>query len=548
MDRGNDKVMKNREGFYIYRAIPAIVLLLLLFALPTFFVFQKAFLSQGRALKDVFSDIYTYKLLGFTFFESFLSATISVAISMPFASFFSKYSFPGRKAILTLSDLAFTIPSILVVLSFVIWYGNAGILNTFIMHVFKLDEPRLKILYSFKAIILAHVYLNFPIAFSLITGSWSMMDEKEELCSKLMGKGNIKTFFMITLGKIKGTVIASWILIFLFCFSSFSIVLVLGGKPSYYTLEAEIYKRTYTDMNPESASALSLFSFLVLSLLLLISSGGRREAKAKRSGRTLIKARQSKILIAIILSLLILLFLLPPLLSIVYRAFFTKDGTFTLRAWHDMSHGSGLIASSIAGIINSFIIALITATLSALLASKIALASRGSKSRILPLFTSLPMATGSVTLGLGFSFVSAYIHSDKIIVSYILVILSHLILTLPFAVRTILPGARKIPKTIALSSYTLGASMSKTVRKIENPMIFGYKMKAFAFSFALSLGEFNATLSLSEGKVVTIPVLIYRMINSYNFQGASALGSILLLEALVVFFVGEVKANGISRD
>jgi len=79
-------------------------------------------------------------------------------------------------------------------------------------------------------------------------------------------------------------------------------------------------------------------------------------------------------------------------------------------------------------------------------------------------------------------------------------------------------------------------------------MIFGYKMKAFAFSFALSLGEFNATLSLSEGKVVTIPVLIYRMINSYNFQGASALGSILLLEALVVFFVGEVKANGISRD
>ena len=232
--------MRKRESFYINRALIAILLLLLLFALPLFFVFSKAFANNGETLRSVFSDRYTYKLLGFTLFESFLSATISLLVSLPFAAFFAHYTFPGRKALLAISSLAFTIPSILVVLAFVIWYGNAGVLNTLLQRLLSLEEPPLKILYSFKAIILAHVYLNFPIAFSLITDAWETMSQTEEISSMLMGKSKLRTFLSITLPKLKGTAIAAWILIFLFCFSSFSIVLVLGGKPSYYTIEAEI--------------------------------------------------------------------------------------------------------------------------------------------------------------------------------------------------------------------------------------------------------------------------------------------------------------------
>ncbi len=538
--------MKKRESYYLLRAFPAIIILLFIFALPLFFVFLRAFDNDAEAIKKVFTDRYTYKLLGFTLYEAFLSACISVIVALPFAAFFSRYSFFARKAILTISQLAFTIPSILVVLAFVIWYGNAGVLNNLLKTLFSLEEPPLKVLYSFKAILLSHVYLNFPIAFSLITAAWSKLPEKEEISSKLMGKSNIKTFFSITLPKIRGTIIASWILIFLFCFSSFSIVLVLGGKPSYYTIEAEIYKRTYTDTNPSGAAALALFSFLITSLLLFITSGGRRERKQERTNKVLIKAKGKTAIIAFIISILILLFLLPPLLSIVYRAFFTKDGTFTLKAWQDMNKSHGLVSSSKQGIINSFLIALATAGISTLLARRIALASCKTNSRILPLLSSLPMATGSVALGLGFSFVSAYIYSEKLLVSYLLVLLSHLVITFPFAVRTILPGAKRIPENIALSSYTLGASKRRTITKVENPLLFGYMKKAFAFSFALSLGEVNATLTLAEGKVVTLPILIYRMIGSYNFQGAAALGTILLFEALIVFAIGEIKEDGIS--
>lgn len=540
--------MAKKDRFYLYRALPAVIVLVLLFALPLCFITIRAFENNAEALIDVFTDSYTYRLLLFTLFESVLSATISLLIALPFALFFSKYSFFGRKTILTLSQLAFTLPSILVVLSFVIWYGNAGVLNTFLKNAFHLEEPPLRILYSFKAIIFAHVYLNFPVAFCLLTEAWSSLSDREELSSKLLGKSNIETFFRITLPKLKGSIIASWILIFLFCFSSFSIVLVLGGKPKYYTLEAEIYKRTYTDVNPASSASLSLFTFLITGIILFITSGGRRDKKVERKEHVFIKAKGKKAILAFIVCLLILAFLLPPLVSIFYRAFYTKDGTFTLKAWHDMSKPHGLVASSKMGILNSLVIALISATIATSLASRIALYASKSNSRLLPLLASMPMATGSVTLGLGFSFVSSYILSSNIYVSYVLVILSHLVLTIPFALRTILPGAKRIPESIAYSSYSLGASKTKTVRKVEMPLLKGYLKKAFAFSFALSLGEVNATLTLAEGKVVTLPVLLYRMISSYNYQGAAALGTILLLEALLIFALGEIggKKNVIS--
>ena len=155
------------------------------------------------------------------------------------------------------------------------------------------------------------------------------------------------------------------------------------------------------------------------------------------------------------------------------------------------------------------------------------------------------MASGSVTMGLGFIFVTSFIFTSLGIRSYCLSLLSviaaHLVIVLPFSVRTITPGARMIPDSLSNAAYTLGRSTGRTYREIEKPLLAPYRRKAFAFSFALSLGEVNATLMLSSGNVETLPVLIYRMIGNYDYQGAAALGTILLAEALIVFAVGEAR-------
>ena len=184
--------MKKDDSYYIRHALPALAVTVIVFLLPVASVLLKA-----RNIGRTITDPYTWRLLGFTVLESGLSALLSVVIALPFCIFFSRYTFRLRKAMLTISDAAFALPAILAALGFVIYYGNNGILNNILKSLTN-DKVSLKVLYSFKAIILAHVYLNFPVAFSLITTALSNMPDTEEKASRLLGASEIRTFFRIT--------------------------------------------------------------------------------------------------------------------------------------------------------------------------------------------------------------------------------------------------------------------------------------------------------------------------------------------------------------
>ena len=526
--------MKKDDSYYIRHALPALAVTVIVFLLPVASVLLKA-----RNIGQTISDPYTWKLLGFTVLESGLSALLSVVIALPFCIFFSRYTFRLRKAMLTISDAAFALPAILAALGFVIYYGNNGILNNILKSLTN-DKVSLKVLYSFKAIILAHVYLNFPVAFSLITTALSNMPDTEEKASRLLGASEIKTFFRITLPKAMGSIVSAFTLIFLFCFPSFLIVMSLGGNPRFFTLEAEIYKRTYTDVDPSSSASLAVFSFAVMALLLLATGYGREDKKAQRAKHKLKPLAGSKKAVAIILCILIILFMAPPMLSILYRAFFNRDGDFTLKAWSGIiNRANSGAGTSLDAIINSIAIATISATVATIMATRISMAAVRNRLNFLSLLSSLPMAVGSVSMGLGFAFLAARIPLYNKAVSFLPVLLAHIVVIMPFAIRTILPGARHIPVRLPMAAKTLGAKPNEIYRRIEYPMLRSYRRRAFAFAFALSLGEVNATLALGEGRITTIPVLIYKLINQYNYQGASALAVVLLTIAIVMFAIGE---------
>lgn len=530
--------MSNRKANGVYRglAFPALIVLLFLFALPLYFTFSKAFEGGFDTLKSVFTSPYSYRLVRFTVVESLLSAFISCLIALPFAAFYASYDFKLRKLTLTLSALSFTIPSILVVLGFVIFYGNNGVLNNMLKSIFSLEESPIRILYTFPAIILAHVYLNLPVAFNLITNGWTSLTRGEEMASYTLKKGKMKTFLSITLPKLRGVIANAFVIIFLFCFSSFAIVMVLGGSPEYSTLESEIYRRAHISLDYSGASALSIFSFIITTIALSLSYIGRRKEKMERRKSALKKIRKKKgKALAALMTLAMLLFILPPMLSILYRSFFDRRGDFSLESWNTIFSASSFLSA----ILNSLFIAMTSAILATVLAENIAMYSVKCKSRIAPLFATLPLATGSVTLGLGYNFLAAKIGLSSIYTDYLLILATHLVLSIPFAIRTMLPGAKEIPQRVSEASYTLKKSAFETYMRTERPLLKSYRRKAFIFAFALSLGEVNATLALAGGRITTLPILIYRLIGSYNYQGASALGSVLLILAFIVFIMGE---------
>ena len=541
--------MKTRsvKKFYLGLSAPSLAVLLLLFALPLSFTLAKAFSNRAEAVREVFASPYTYRLLLFTLEQSLLSAAVSVVLALPFSYYFASFRFRGRNTILALSALSFTIPSILVVLGFVIFYGNSGILNKALQSLFDLSEPPVKVLYSFFAIILAHVYLNLPVAFNLITNGWAALPCNEEMASLTLRKSRRVTFFRITLPKLRGVIANAFIIIFLFCFSSFAIVMVLGGNPAYSTLESEIYRKANIMLDPAGAAALALFGFLVTGAILLMTTTGRRRERIERAEARNRRLRRKDAVVVFFLVLLLLLFILPPMLSIFYRSFFTKGGQFSLHEWMKVFEKGNFLEA----IINSLAIATVSALLSTALSEPLAVYSAKTSSRIVPLLATLPLATGSVMLGLGYNFVAARTGSHGMVAGYVMILATHMVISLPFALRTMLPGAKEIPERVSQASYTLGKGRLMTYLGTERPLLKNYRRKAFIFAFALSLGEVNATLTLSGGRITTLPIQIYRLIGSYSYQGASALGSVLLVLAFMVFLIGENigrRKDGVSGN
>ncbi len=524
--------MREKNRFYFFLALPSLLITALIFIFPLVSVFTKC-LSDKEELTAVFTSKYTLSLLLFTVREALLSALLSTLLALPFALFFSRYTFPGRRFVLTLSDTAFVLPSVIVVLAFVIWYGNNGILNT-LLGTLTNGRIKVKILYSFGAIILAHVYLNFPLAFSFLTGSFINAGDREENAALSLGVSRRKVFFTITLGKIKGSILSIILLIFLFCFPSFLIVMTLGGSPKYYTLEAEIYRRAYVEGNLASSSSLALFSFIFTAILIVLTSYGRKEKKIKRIKKSLKKAEGKTRIIAVVLSLLILLFILPPLFGILYRSFFNKDGVFSLSGWEAIISDRTVRKA----VLSSLLIALISSYIVTEAATALSISSVRRKTRLPSFLSSLPMAAGSVTLGLGLSFLASTLKAGDIL-SFIFTLLAHTTVILPFAIRTILPGAEKLSDYLYSSALSLSPGKMRCYRKVEKPMLKSVTRRSFAFSFALSLGETNATLALGGGKITTLPILIYKMIGMYNYSGAAALSVVLLTLSLIVFALSE---------
>ncbi len=158
----------NASRFYRNLSTPALLILTFLFFIPLIIVLSKAFVDENNIFSfsvflTLLKDPYILRVISFTIMQAAISTIGALIIGLPGAYLLANYSFRGKRLIKAISSIPFILPSILVVLGFVIFYGNKGILNSFLVTLFKLESPPIQILYTFSAIILAHTFYNFPI-------------------------------------------------------------------------------------------------------------------------------------------------------------------------------------------------------------------------------------------------------------------------------------------------------------------------------------------------------------------------------------------------
>lgn len=522
--------------------LPGLLFLLLFFLVPVLLIMGNAFLDDsGRVslapLLETLAEGSLLRVLRFTLLQAFLSSVVALAMGLPGAYFIARTDFPGKRAVRSLSVVPFVLPPILVVLGFVTVFGNNGMVNRALMALFSLEEPPLRILYSLKGILLAHGFYNFPVVLRIVSAYWEAIPAKQEHAARLMGAGGFYSFRTIIVPQLLPAILSSMLLVFLFCFSSFAIILVLGGGPRTTTIEVEIYRLARIALDMRGAGRAALIAGAVSLFPLLLHSGAKNRFTGLGAGegdrRVEVRSSAAGKLFATLYAAVMIVLVIIPLLGVVVNGFLEPAGPLgelrgSLRWFRQLfTAAGGSPGRAAAGTLLLSALTLLFTLPAATLFALGTVRSGGKRARFLDFAATLPMTVSTVVLGAGYLLLS--VRFPGFSSSPFIIAGAHSVIAFPFVYRSVFTVLGKIDGSYRSAAISLGAPPRRAFLDIELPMLEPALFSAAAFAFALSVGEMNATLTLSGGSFPTLPVAIYRLIGAYQFHAAAALGTVLIV-------------------
>ncbi len=497
------------------------------------------------------SDFYR-ETLWFTFWQATVSTILTIVTAFPAAYIMARYAFRGKSLISALTLIPFVMPTVIVAAGFMALIGPRGWINEALKTVLKVDYAPLDIQNTIWIILLAHVFYNFAVALRIISGFWSNLDPQVTAAARMLGANRWRAFREVTLPLLRPAIFAAALLVFIFDFTSFGVILILGG-PQFNTIETAIYRRTLITFDLPTATALALVQLACTFTLIAIYTRWQNRAvvpldlRPRQITQQRPATRRARALLLIAM-LSMLGWLLIPLGSLIVRSFVVGN-SLALDNYFNLAtnpRGSVLFVPPLTALGNSLLFAIVTTTIALLIGTVAAYAAAGRSrwSRWSEPIWALPLGASAVTLGFGFLIGFPTLRS-----SWIMIPLAHSLVAFPFVVRTITPALRSIRSNLREAAAVLGANPSRVWREIDLPILSRAMLIGGAFAFAVSLGEFGATAMLARSEMPTLPYAIYRYLSqpgSANYGQAMAMSTVLMLVvalslvAIDRFRIGEI--------
>lgn len=474
--------------------------------------------------------------LRFTAVQAFLSALFSIIIALPGAYALSHFNFPLRRVIKSLSLVPFVLPSIVVIICMISFFGRSGVLNA----IFGTD---LKLIYSFAGIIVAHMFYNYSLALRIIGDGWGRIGDGYRDLAMSLGDNPARTFFRVTLRLLLPSILSAFALIFIYCFMSFGIVLVFGGI-RYATLEVRIYQEFYQKLDFESGAVYALVQ-IGLSTLFLVVAGrfgrlfGGGEGNTDLRELKPLKETFPHIRVGVSIYWMVIgFFILGPIVAMIAKSVFI-DGSFSLRSYSALfrpdaaRNVNGLIRSSIpAVVLRSITIALGSGGLTFAGAMAASIALRRRKGALWRVLFQLPMGMTAVGFALSLRFALA----GKIPTAA-LVLAGQFFIAFPMVFRVTDTVVSDMKESLIDCAMSLGATPVRVLFTVYLPVLRRGLLNAYAFAVALAFADFTVVLGVGRGEIVTFPIAVFRLLGFKSFDLALALSGLYIGFCFLLFLI-----------
>jgi thiamine transport system permease protein len=456
-------------------------------------------------------------LVYITTLQAGLSTVLSVIVGVALAWALNRLRFPGRGLVIALFAAAIVTPGLVVAFGLLDVWGRTGWFGALNIPVFGLG-----------GVVAAHVVLDATFAARILLNRLDAIPDLRLKTGQSLALSPWTRFAVLDWPAMRGTLPGLAAIIFLLAFTSFPIVLLLGGGPAVQTLELAIYSAVRLDFDLAAAVHLALIQIGLCTVIILASS-----ALAPVSSSLDIPPTQrwsdagvARLLQWLVLVLCLIGFALP-LASVLVDGMQGFPAIIQQPAFWNALLTSAWIAA--AASILSFALALI-----------VAVARAATRVRWLRVALGAPayayLAVPAVTLSLGaFIFIRDLGLPPESAAPAVLVT-ANALLTLPFAVATLAPALDTITMTRGRLIRALSLDTTRQFFMVEWPLIARDGGLVLALGFCFSLGDLGVIALFGTQNFTTLPLLMVRALGAYRGHEAAAIAALMLVLTIAAFF------------
>ncbi len=482
---------------------------------------------------NIIDDSYVQRLVIFTIFQAGLSTIVSILIAIPFALTISKYlKYTFTRAILSLAWLAFVSPVIIGVFAIINIHGASGWISNISLFF---GGERLKYLYGLNGIIIAHIFFNAPFAMRNILISLNNTPKELLKVSSQYNFSKWDMFRVIQWPAIRANLFPTAAIIFSLCFTSFIVVLILGGGPKYSILEVAIYYSLKIEFDIDRAVSLGILQIFTASLLVLIIVSFSKkiiiEPYTKIKFQIISEISAKNILLDILVLIIAILIFFIPIIGLLISAITSITLSNILNPDLGISLFWSLVLGMSSGLLSLFFSIMLLITI-----RELAIAYRVKwVGKLLELSGNIILILPPVLLGTGL-FLSLRNYFNVQEIAPIIIVTINCLTTIPFVLRILGPEYLRISELhhklfISYNIYGL-----VRFHKYEYPHIKQAMGIALAVSVTLSIGDLGVISLFGSTEIKTLPLYIYQCLGSYRMNDAAAGIAVLLSITLIIIY------------
>lgn len=248
-------------GFIIFAMMPLVILPI---ASIFIFGFSKGPVHFWGALTEE-PALYALQL---SILTSAVATICNVIFGVIAAWVTSRYQLRGSSTLIVLISLPTAIPTAVAGFALLLLWGRSGLLGHFI------EQTDYQIMFTTAAIILANIFVTFPLAFGVIKPALDNLDINYEAAAETMGATRWQSFRYVVLPSLRGAIITGALLTFARSIGEFGSTIMVSGNLAMRTQTAPLYIfAKFNEGDIESANAiaavLALISFAIFSLIML---------------------------------------------------------------------------------------------------------------------------------------------------------------------------------------------------------------------------------------------------------------------------------------